>query len=295
MVDPKVRKEVPYEHILESKLLSEKVKRGSGYEKANITQKDKMLVFLLVKWAGQLKMVYATKPTVLLILSFSFNLALVHIVSGAIGDEIQGPAQQLLSNHPAGGKNGSFFHELRKFVCKFSNHGGEFFAGLWNEYHIAFDMTGGLVVLAMGDFPGEIWDEKSRVANPPNGVVENFGGREGLVATFMCQHPQSGAEQTLHKSVEGPQDKPCRLPGNSFWRHIIVKDVESGSQAGDVTGDVAETPKTGSIEAMRWNCVPNLLDGEIWKLEFVAIGIQENSTGRLLLKTISLGHGRERS
>jgi hypothetical protein len=35
-----------------------------------------------------------------------------------------------------------------------------------------------------------------------------------------------------------------------------------------------------------WDCVPNLLDGEIWNLELVAVCVQKHSAGVLYLSFI---------
>jgi hypothetical protein len=78
------------------------------------------------------------------------------------------------------------------------------FSGIWYEYHISLHMSSGLVVLAMGNFPGEIWDQQHGMANPTHCIVELFAGRERLMSALMRQNPQTGTEKTLHESVQCP-------------------------------------------------------------------------------------------
>lgn len=43
------------------------------------------------------------------------------------------------------------------------------------------------------------------MAEPANRVVQHLGGRERLVAALVGHDPQTGSEETLDDSVEGPQ------------------------------------------------------------------------------------------
>jgi len=39
------------------------------------------------------------------------------------------------------------------------------------------------------------------VANPSGRVIENLGGREGLVTTLMCENPETSSEEPLDDSI----------------------------------------------------------------------------------------------
>ena len=54
-----------------------------------------------------------------------------------------------------------------------------------------------------------------------------------------------------------------------------MEEVKGSSQGSDVSCDIPKTSYTRSLKAMGWNGISNLLDGEIGKLEFVAICIQQ--------------------
>ena len=74
------------------------------------------------------------------------------------------------------------------------------------EDHIALHVPSGLVVLAMRDLPREVGDEESRMTDPASGVIEYFGGREGLMTTFMGKDPEASAKESLNKRIEGPHE-----------------------------------------------------------------------------------------
>lgn len=75
----------------------------------------------------------------------------------------------------------------------------------WQEDHVALHVASGLVVLAVADFPGEVWDKESRVAKPTNGVVQGLALRERLVSTLVGKHPQTGSKETLEEGVHSPE------------------------------------------------------------------------------------------
>lgn len=61
-------------------------------------------------------MIDTTKPAVLLSLTFALDLAMVRVVTGDVGDEIHGPAENLLGDNVASGDNGRLLHELANLV-----------------------------------------------------------------------------------------------------------------------------------------------------------------------------------
>jgi len=45
---------------------------------------------------------------------------------------------------------------------------------------------------------------------------------------------------------------------------------------------------------MLWNGIPNVVDGEVWQLEFVSVGIKELPVS-LVVRVLQRRHGRKRS
>lgn len=76
---------------------------------------------------------------------------------------------------------------------------------LGHKNHVSLHVTGCFVMLSMGDLPGEIRDQESRVAEPANSIIQRFARREGLMAAFMGENPQPGTEQALHEGVQSPE------------------------------------------------------------------------------------------
>ena len=62
-----------------------------------------------------------------------------------------------------------------------------------------------LMVLAVRYFPGEVGDKERRMQQPARGVVQRFGRRERLVATFVSDDPKASAEKALQESINDPK------------------------------------------------------------------------------------------
>lgn len=117
-------------------------------------------------------MVDAAEPSILLSLATSFTLAFVQVVSCYVGSQVQPPAQQLLSDHVCSSRNGSLFRQLVQFVRHSPNSRSIYLAGFWEEDHIALHISSGLVVLSVGNLPGEVRDKESGMQDPSYGVVQ---------------------------------------------------------------------------------------------------------------------------
>jgi len=143
-------------------------------------------------------------------------------------------------------------------------------------------VTGGLVVLAVGDFPRKVGDEKSRVASPADGVVEGLGGGEGLVTALVGENPETSAKETLQEGVESPQTSSHGLGSDGLGSDEVVEDVKGGGEEGDVAGDIVKTGGGGTLEAVLGDSIVNLLDCVVWDLELVAVGVEELLLGVLV-------------
>ena len=113
------------------------------------------------------------------------------------------------------------------------------------------------------------------MANPANGVVENFAGRERLVTTLVGHNPQTGTEETLHECIASPQS-------GSYWcrRNVLrcdeaVGEVEDGAKRKHVSGDIVQTCSSRSLEAVLGNSFVDVTNGVVWDVEFIAVRINE--------------------
>jgi hypothetical protein len=111
------------------------------------------------------------------------------------------------------------------------------------------------------------------VNNPANGVIQDLGGGERLMPTFVSQDPQTCSKKTLDEAVKSPEGIANGFAGNSFGSNIVMEDIEGNGEAKHVSEDIAKPLQTGSLEAVGWDGISNVLDGEIWQLESVAIAI----------------------
>ena len=174
MVHPEVRKEIPDEHVLESVGLAKSNQDGHGDGEAKITQKDELCVLGFIQRACGVEVVDASKEAIDPALSTTLKLTLMIIVASNVTKQIHGPSENLLANRVKKGSDWSFFGQLIEFVDKLSNTAGVHVTSLGDENHVTLHVSGGFVVLAVGNLPREVWDEESRVAEPSSSVVENF-------------------------------------------------------------------------------------------------------------------------
>lgn len=144
----------------------------------------------------------------------------------------------MLQDHVGGSEDRGFFHELGDFVNSLADVRGVLLARLGHENHITAQVSSGLVVLAVGDLPGEVWHQKERVADPANGVIENLGRRESLVTALVGHNPETSTEETLHKRIESPRSRTSINVGHGLRGHIVVEEVEGGAEAEQISGDV---------------------------------------------------------
>ena len=274
MVHPQVRKTVPDEQVQPAEVGADEVQGGAGDEKTKVTQDNQLGVLGLVERAGGIEVVDTAEPAVLLAHTAALGLLGVVVVTGDIVEQVHRPAEELLGQKVGGCQDGSLLAQLAELVEGLANAGGVLITGLGYEDHVAGQVTGGLVVLAVGNLPGKVRDEQERVADPANRVVQDLGGGEGLVTTLVGQNPQAGADETLHDGIQGPEGHAGRQEGDSLGGEIIVENVEDGSQNGQVTEDIVQTGGGGTVEAVSGNSVADLLDRIIRDLELVAIGIE---------------------
>lgn len=274
MVHPQVWETVPDKQVQPAEVGTDEVQGGADDEETKVTQGNQLGVLGLVQRAGGVEVVDTAEPAVLLAHTAALGLLGVVVVTSDVVEQVHRPAEELLGQKVAGSQDGSLLAQLAELVEGLAHAGGVLLTGLGDEDHVAGQVTGGLVVLAVGDLPGEVGDEQERVADPANGVVQDLGGGEGLVTTLVGQNPHAGADETLHDGVQGPEGHAGRQEGDSLGGDIVVEKVEDGSQNGQVTEDIVQTGGGGAVEAVSGNSIADLLDRIIWDLELVAIGIE---------------------
>ena len=112
------------------------------------------------------------------------------------------------------------------------------------------------------------------------------------MTTFVSQNPETGTEETLDKSVHGPQESADGGRGNVFGRHIVVEDVEGDGQRGKISGNISQSSSRRTLKTVCGNCIADLVDGIVWNLELVAIGIEHLPTTLLDIHCLDFGQGR---
>jgi hypothetical protein len=274
VVHPQVRETVPDQQIQPAEVSADVVQGRAGEKETQVTQDNQLGVLGFVQRAGGVEVVDTAKPAVLLAHTAALRLLGVVVVTGDVVEQVHRPAEELLGQEVASSQDGSLLTQLTELVQGLADAGGVLLTGLGNEDHVAGQVTGGLVVLAVGDLPGEVGDKQEGVADPANSVVQDLGGGEGLVAALVGQNPHAGADETLHDGVQGPEGHAGRHEGDSLGGDIVVEEVEDGSQHGHVTEDIVQTGGGRAVEAVSGNGIANLLDGVVWDLELVTIGIE---------------------
>lgn len=129
--------------------------------------------------------------------------------------------------------------------------------------------------------------------DPADGVVEQLGLREGVVSALMGENPYASAEQALEDCVQAPENEPYRIGWNVLGSDKGVEEIEGGGQADNVAEDVSHAEKAIALEAVLGNGITELLDREVWDLEFIAVGVDQLAVRGLLLCSIEGGHGGE--
>lgn len=139
---------------------------------------------------------------------------------------------------------------------------------LGHKSHILLHVASETVVAVVGELPGEVRDEKSRVQNPANNVVQNPVAREGAVATLVGQNPDAGADKALDVAVDDPSNGAHSPVANDIAARELG-DVGQGSPAkgasqGNVANNICHGVKDLALEAVCRDGIANGLDvGEL--------------------------------
>lgn len=120
-----------------------------------------------------------------------------------------------------------------------------------------------------------------------NSVVECLGGREGLVATFMGHDPQTGTKASLDESIEGPANSTDSHRRNVGRSPEGMKEGEGGSKGDDIPGNVHQASGRRALKTMLGDRSADVVDGEFWDLEFIAVGIDQFAILRFRLDQLA--------
>ena len=102
------------------------------------------------------------------------------VLARGVDSQVGGPTEQELDEHPEQGHNGGLLVQVNGFIIlddilllgRQSNLG----TGLGDKDLVLGHVSSGLVMLRVRDSPGVVGDQKERVQDPADGVVESLGG-----------------------------------------------------------------------------------------------------------------------
>lgn len=282
VVHPEVRNSIPHKQVEPAISGADIVQNRTGDSETEVTEENELGILGLIQRARGVEVVDAGKVTVVLALATALGLVLVVVVTGNVGEEVHGPAEQLLQDNVGGGEERGLLKQLIQFVGGPANARSILGASLGDEDHVTSDVTGGLVVLSVGNLPREVRNEQSRMADPTDSVVQPLGRRERLVTTLVGQYPDTGTEETLENGVQPPQSKPERIRRHVLGGHKVLEDIEDGGESNHIPGHIGQTFDGGALEAVSRDSIPDLLDGVVGDLELVAIGVDHLALAVLL-------------
>lgn len=160
MVNPEVWREVPDGHVGETVSPAEKDENADDNGKTKIAEENQLSILGFIQRAGWVEVVDAGKVSILLALTTAFGLTLMIVVAGDIEHKVHWPAEQLLGNGVEESGDWGFFGQFIQFVDHLSDSSGILLPSLRNKDHITLHVSGGLVMLAVGDLPREVGNKE---------------------------------------------------------------------------------------------------------------------------------------
>lgn len=156
MVHPEIREKIPDGQVGPAVLASDEVEYAGCDCETQVAQQDQLGVLCLVQRAQRVEVVDTTKEAVPLTLAAALRLTFVVVMTGGVGGDVIRPAYQLLANRVESGVDWGLFRQLGELMDIISHPRGESFTSLGYKDHVTIHVTGGLVVLSVGDLPGEV-------------------------------------------------------------------------------------------------------------------------------------------
>lgn len=269
VINPEIGNEVPHKHVRPSKPLAQSKEDTANDEKTNIGQDDQFGIFLLIQRAGRVEVVDAPSHAVGLAFAPTLALPLMVVVSCHIADQISRPAAKLLVNQVQDCRDRCLLGQFRHLIEQIAKPGCKNFSRLGHKHHVSFHVAGAFVMLAVGDLPGEVGDQKGRVANPTDGVIQRLARRKGLMTALVCKNPDAGSKKALDESVECPECSPCGHRRHVFGGDELVSEVKGNGQRNDVASNITQSSDSRSLKAMLWNSFMDVTDSVVGKGERV--------------------------
>ena len=296
VVDPEIRSTVPQGKVRPAVGAADEHEHSPDEGQTEVAEPDQVLILRLVQRARRVEVVDASEEAVALATAPALALTLVVVVAGDVGRQVDGPAAELLAHHVDERRDGGLLDELRQLVRQTARGRGKLVPPLGHEDHVTLEVGRGLVVLAVRDLPGEVRHQQSRVADPADGVVQDLGGRERLVAALVRQDPQPGAEETLHEGVQRPECPAEQGRRNLLGRDEAVEEVEGDREAGHVPGDVPQAPQRRAFEAAGRDGVVDVSHRIVGDGEGIAVRVHELAVARFVRRgQRRQGRGRARA
>jgi hypothetical protein len=137
------------------------------------------------------------------------TLGTVVFLSGQIEEQVAWPSEKLVDKIVPEGSNGGVLSQL----CELDHVGLGLLTkvrldprlpGVGHESSVLLDITRGLVVLRVGETPRVEGNQQEGVHDQAHCIVQLLGFREGTVATFVSQNPDTGEDEPLDRGVGHP-------------------------------------------------------------------------------------------
>lgn len=162
-------------------------------------------------------------------------------IIGPTGD-VEGQVQRPPESE--GNKQG---HEPTRWVVQVLGVPRDFGLRLGDEDLVPVEGPSVGVVPPVTIFPGEVWDEERGVEDEADGVINPLIITKCMMAAFMGDDPNSGANRSLY----GPVEAPCKVGvGGGEEGDVCGGDVVEGSDDDEVVDDVGEGSGQGAVEAV---------------------------------------------
>lgn len=149
VIHPQIWGNIPNEKIRKSIILAYQEQDAARDEQTKVAEKDQLGVFGLIQRTVGVEMVDTSAESILLANASTFTLTLVLVMASHVGDQIHGPAAQLLGNQVIGRGDGGFLGKLLELMKQVSTFGSVLLLGRWHKHHISLHVAGGFVMLAM--------------------------------------------------------------------------------------------------------------------------------------------------
>jgi len=127
-------------------------------------------------------------------------------------------------------------------------------------------------MLGVADPPRMEGDEEERMHEETHRPIQHFVFREGAVAAFVGEDPDSREDEALHDGVCGPGDE-TEVRGREEG-DIGDGEVDEGREVEVIADDVGHGAEDGGLEAVGGNSVVDFFHGIVGELEGIAIEVE---------------------